>query len=260
MITGIPESVRMDILTTLKNIELELDVTIIYACESGSHAWGFPSPNSDYDVRFIYVPKPEYYLRLDPQPDTIQRNALGDLDVVGWELRKALNLLRKSNPPLLEWLNSPIVYRNSTNAAELTLMSESYYDPEKLIAAHHSIATTNEAQHLRGDQVNFKKYLYTLRSLLSIEYVRAGFGWPPVSFRGLLDVVDIPQDVRDEIDILLYLKQSTPESFNGAPSEVITRYIRELLNRPLEQIESWPKPIHQLQTFMRKTVEQYSAP
>ena len=53
------------ILRELKKIEEQENVKIIMAIESGSRAWGFASPDSDYDVRFIYVRKEEDYLKLE---------------------------------------------------------------------------------------------------------------------------------------------------------------------------------------------------
>lgn len=106
---------KEEILKAIQQIEIDYEVKVLFACESGSRAWGFPSKDSDYDVRFIYVHKPEYYLSIDPvgvgkKRDVIELPINNLLDVTGWELTKALKLFRKSNPPLLEWLRSGIVY------------------------------------------------------------------------------------------------------------------------------------------------------
>lgn len=107
-----------EILARLEQIEKDEDVTIFYACESGSRAWGFPSADSDYDVRFIYVRPRDWYLSIDVEEkrDVIERPINDALDISGWDLRKALKLLRKSNPPLLEWLSSPIVYKEQVTS------------------------------------------------------------------------------------------------------------------------------------------------
>src|SRR6201990_2789542 len=94
----------------LAQVEAERHVRVLYACESGSRAWGFASRDSDYDVRFLYVHEPDWYLSVQDRRDVIEEPLSDELDVSGWELRKALRLLRKSNPPLLEWLKSPFVY------------------------------------------------------------------------------------------------------------------------------------------------------
>src|SRR5690349_14763485 len=93
----------------LNKIENEFRVRILYACESGSRAWGFPSPDSDFDVRFIYVHDRDWYLSLSEDRDTIEKNLPGDLDIGGWDIRKTLRLISKSNVIPLEWLQSPIV-------------------------------------------------------------------------------------------------------------------------------------------------------
>src|SRR6266540_3954918 len=103
----------------LDEIEANHDVRVAFCCESGSRAWGFASTDSDYDVRFIYVRRPEWYLSIDLEErrDVIETPIEGVWDVNGWDLRKALRLLRKSNPPLFEWLQSPIVYRERSSVA-----------------------------------------------------------------------------------------------------------------------------------------------
>jgi predicted nucleotidyltransferase len=105
--------VKEEILSRIIEIEDEEGVRIFFACESGSRAWGFPSSDSDYDVRFLYLHPTEWYLsvNLEHKRDVIERPISGDLDINGWDLRKALILLRKGNPPLMEWLGSPIIYR-----------------------------------------------------------------------------------------------------------------------------------------------------
>ncbi len=94
----------------LKKIEREHKVKILYAIESGSRVWGFASQDSDFDVRFIYVHHKDWYLSIESKRDVIEMPLEGDLDINGWDLTKALGLFRKSNPPLYEWLQSPIVY------------------------------------------------------------------------------------------------------------------------------------------------------
>ena len=102
----------------LSRLETQHDIQILYAVESGSRAWGFASVNSDWDVRYIYVHRPEWYLQIDDKKDNQEEILPNDIDLAGWELRKALRLFRKSNPPMLEWLDSPIVYREQFTTAE----------------------------------------------------------------------------------------------------------------------------------------------
>jgi len=109
---AIPQDIYLEILERLKNVESEHNVRILWAIESGSRAWGFHSPDSDYDIRFIYVRPREWYLSIDveDQRDVIEYPIVDDIDLNGWDLRKALRLLAKSNPGIVEWLHSPIIY------------------------------------------------------------------------------------------------------------------------------------------------------
>ena len=108
-LTDVSERVVAD----LDSIERDENVRVLLAVESGSRAWGFASVDSDFDVRFIYIREPQWYLSIDVEdrPDTIERPLHDELDVSGWDVRKALRLFRKSNPPLLEWLQCPIIYQ-----------------------------------------------------------------------------------------------------------------------------------------------------
>ena len=94
----------MDIVERIRNkldeIERTENVRVILAVESGSRAWGFPSPDSDYDVRFIYVRRPEDYIRLNPVRDVIEWQLDDIYDISGWDLQKALRLMHDSNPSL----------------------------------------------------------------------------------------------------------------------------------------------------------------
>ena len=101
------------ILERLSEIERKEHIRIIHAAESGSYAWGFSSVQSDHDIRFVYVRPLEYYLRLDKTQDVIEYPESDNIDIIGWDLKKALKLVYKSNPTIFEWSRSPIVYRTS---------------------------------------------------------------------------------------------------------------------------------------------------
>jgi len=106
----VSEPMRAQILSELKQVERRENVRILYAVESGSRAWGFASPDSDYDARFVFIRPMHDYLRLRPLRDVIELPIVNDLDINGWDIVKTLNLFRSSNPPLLEWLNSPVTH------------------------------------------------------------------------------------------------------------------------------------------------------
>ena len=101
------------ILSELEKIEEQYGVRVLHAVESGSRAWGFASPDSDYDVRFVYVRPAADYLRLDEPRDVIEWKTDEVLDINGWDLKKALLAFAKGNPNIMEWANSPIIYRKA---------------------------------------------------------------------------------------------------------------------------------------------------
>jgi uncharacterized protein len=225
------------VLRELKAIEAQHEITVLYACESGSRAWGFASPDSDYDVRFVYVQRQPWYLRVDAPRDVIERPLSDELDIGGWELRKTLQLLRKSNPTLLEWLDSPLVYRSEPGAAEqLRDLAEQFYCPTA--ARHHylSMAKKNFRGYLQDEQVRFKKYLYVLRPLLAVRWIDQGLGRPPMTFAALLDATVRDPALLAEIDALLTLKRQVVESAYGPRREAIHAFIE----RALQQAEAQP--------------------
>lgn len=151
------EEMKARITTELARIEAEEQVRILYACESGSRAWGFPSRDSDYDVRFIYVRRVDWYLSIYDKRDVIERPISGMLDINGWDLRKALNLFRKSNPPLLEWLRSPIVYKESYSTAEgIRRIFPATFSPRSCMYHYLHMARGNYREYLQGEQVRVK--------------------------------------------------------------------------------------------------------
>jgi predicted nucleotidyltransferase len=179
---------RKQIIKELKRIEKEEQVRILYACESGSRAWGFPSKDSDYDVRFLYIRPVEWYLSIFEKRDVIERPISNMLDINGWDLKKALNLFRKSNPPLLEWLQSPILYMENYSVAEqIRGISPFTFSPKSCMHHYLHMAKGNYREYLQGDQVKIKKYFYVLRPILACEWVERYNTMPPIEFHLLVD-------------------------------------------------------------------------
>src|SRR5258708_31381471 len=145
------QHVHQRVRDALAQVEAERHVRVLFACESGSRAWGFASRDGDYDVRFLYVHRRDWYLSVEDRRDVIERPIADDLDVSGWELRKALRLLRKSNPPLLEWLKSPVVYRHDPAfAVEVGALAAKFYSPRRCFAHYLHMAFGNWRADLRG--------------------------------------------------------------------------------------------------------------
>jgi len=180
--------IRQQIVEELSKIEQEEEVRILYACESGSRAWGFPSKDSDYDVRFIYVRPESWYLSIFEKRDVIEHPISGMLDINGWDLKKALNLFRKSNPPLLEWLQSPIVYREIPDVTEqIRMISPLTFSPRSCIYHYLHMAKGNYREYLQGEQVKVKKYFYVLRPILACFWIEKRGTMPPIEFERLAD-------------------------------------------------------------------------
>ncbi len=204
---------RQHILEELCRIERQEQVRILYACESGSRAWGFPSKDSDYDVRFLYVRPVEWYLSIFEQRDVIERPISDKLDINGWDLKKALNLFRKSNPPLLEWLQSPIPYYEQYSATErIRRISPLTFSPKSCMYHYLNMAKGNYRDYLQGEQVKIKKYFYVLRPILACEWIERFNAMPPMEFDVLVErLVPEGSELKQVIRRLLERKMAGDE-------------------------------------------------
>lgn len=222
----VSEAMRATIGQCLRDIEATHRVKVLFACESGSRGWGFASPDSDYDVRFVYVNRLDWYLTVEPGRDVIEQPISGELDVNGWDLRKALKLLHSSNPVLLEWLRSPIVYvQDETLAPQLRSLAEQHLSLGRAYHHYVSMAKKNLREHLLGETVRYKKYLYVLRPLLAARWIRAGRGAPPMRFAELAEATLDDTALIDEINRLLEVKMRAGEAATSPRWEGIHAFI-----------------------------------
>ena len=194
----------------LLEIEERENVRILLAVESGSRAWGFASPDSDYDVRFLYIRPEGDYLRLDPPRDVIELPIDGVLDINGWDLQKALRLLYRSNPTLFEWFSSPIVYRETPFADAFRGMMNAYFSSKRSLYHYISMAEGNCHAYLRGDMVRAKKYFYVLRPVLACRWILNRGTPPPMLFSRLMEA-ELPEALREDVQSLLDRKRNAPE-------------------------------------------------
>ena len=230
----IDPDVTARITAALADIETDHDVRILYACESGSRAWGFASQDSDFDVRFIYLhPKPWYLsVDLERKRDVIELPIHDDLDVGGWELRKALRLFRKSNPPLLEWLGSPIVYLDRFSAAaRMRALAPEFYSPVACTYHYLHMARGNFGEFLKGPEVRRKKYFYVLRPLLAIRWIEADCGVVPTEFSRLVERIIEAGPLRQAIEELIVEKAQGAELGKGPRIDAISEFIESELKR-----------------------------
>ncbi|MEW6669150.1 MAG: nucleotidyltransferase domain-containing protein [Thermodesulfobacteriota bacterium] len=226
------DATRDKICARLAHIEAHQNVRIVYACESGSRAWGFPSADSDYDIRFLYLRPKKSYLSIEEPRDVIEPPPEGALDLSGWDLKKALGLFAKSNPPLLEWLGSPIVYLEKYSvAAEMRRLLPVYYSPAACMYHYYHMAHRNYREYLKGDEVWTKKYLYVLRPLLALLWIEQGKGVVPTEFRLLVSALVKEPLLKREIDRLVEAKRSGGEMDRGPRIDAIGDFIETELER-----------------------------
>jgi uncharacterized protein len=228
------------ILEEIKRLEEQHDIKICFVVESGSRAWGFPSKDSDYDVRFIYVHRKEWYLSIDPKRDVIELPINDLLDMNGWELRKALQLFRKSNPPLMEWLHSGIVYYQAFSLVDkMKAIQEKVFQPHSALYHYLNMAKGNYRDYLQGEQVKIKKYFYVLRPILACMWIEKYNTVPPILFQDLVMDLLGEGELKQEILTLLDRKMRGDE-MNLGPKVTA---INEFLEQEIIRLEEYTKSI-----------------
>jgi len=221
----------------LDRIEQETGAEILYACESGSRMWGFASTDSDYDVRFIYAHAKARYLSVSPPNDNM-KTAIGNLDIVGWDIYKALRLARNSNPSLLEWMRSPIVYRQPSPIFKTTMADIIANQWSLRSCAHHYFSMAKKNWHgylCKTVAPCLKKYLYCIRPCLCAIHILETKTLPPILFEDLLNsttgIEGIPTPTRTDIYDLLERKRKGGEVTTGPritrlDALIVTAFVR----------------------------------
>ncbi len=230
----IPKEIEKEIQQRINLAEKEHEVKVLYAVESGSRAWGFASPNSDYDVRFIYAHPKEWYVAVDLEEkrDMIEYPIIDDIDISGWDVRKALRLFKKSNPSFVEWLHSSIIYRDDGIFAETARkILASSYSIDKGIYHYRSMAKTNYRGYLRKPMVPLKKYFYVLRPLLSILWMEKEGTPAPIEFDKLRVLIKSDVELDDAITALIERKKLALEKEIAPAVPVINEFIVSQLDR-----------------------------
>ena len=223
----------------LREIEQREECRILLAVESGSRAWGFASPDSDYDVRFIYVRPEKAYLRLDRTRDVIEVPINGELDINGWDIDKTLRLLHKSNPTVFEWFSSPIIYQTSSFADQFRPIMQKYFSSKAGLGHYLHMAEGNYRDYLRGEMVRAKKYFYVLRPILACKWILEKGTPPPMLFTDLVKS-ELPEDLSETVYQLLDLKMNSPEIKEIPRIDQLNRYLDTGIVSVKEQIEKLP--------------------
>lgn len=233
-------SVRDLILEKIKEIEEKEHVRVLHVIESGSRAWGFASPDSDYDVRFIYVRDRNFYLSLKDNKDFIDWELNEVLDINGWDLKKALQHFHKSNATLFEWSNSPVVYYTTDEWKQLYEgVASKYFACKASMYHYYGTANKNYHEYLMEDMVKYKKYFYVLRPILACKWIEEKKCPPPVLFDELVNAV-LENDMKVAVEELLAKKVKMSESDKAPKIEKINQYIEEKLAYYKALLETMP--------------------
>lgn len=221
------DRVRPEVARRLREVEKQRNLRALFACESGSRAWGFASNDSDFDVRFIFVRPTENYLRLNPPRDAFDLHQDQDFDLAGWDIRKTAELMRRCNPPLMEWLDSPIIYEaDAVVTPRLLELRDQYFDPKKAAYHYLSLAASIWNKYIKNEPNPVrKKYLYVLRPLACIRYIDLHRAQPPALFDAVLDDIDWPQPVREAIAALIRQKRDAGELGSQPADPVLSAHV-----------------------------------
>lgn len=232
-------NIEKEISEKLDRIEEKEGVRILHAVESGSRAWGFASPDSDYDVRFVYVRPKEDYLLLNEPRDVIEWQLDEVLDINGWDLKKALRQFARGNATLFEWSGSPIVYRTTKAWEKIREVSKQYFSEKAAVYHYYGTANSTLQGYLLGETVRYKKYFYALRPLFAAQFIEKYHMAPPVLFDELLKL-DMPQELKIAVGELLERKKKTTEGEENIHIPVIRTFIESETARQKKIADSLP--------------------
>lgn len=244
----------------LKALEQRKSIKILLAAESGSRAWGFPSPDSDYDVRIIYVHQLDWYLSINDKKESVDYFHGELLDFSGWEIRKTLRLLKKSNATPFEWAQSPIIYQEEENfRADLLRLAEQFFQPYHTINHYKGIAINSYSKGDFNGAIKLKKLFYVLRPLFAIQWIEKKQTMPPMNIFSLMEVIQ-DEALKKKVLDLIKLKASVNEDFVYTIDPLLKDYIEKQFQR-LDQVKSKSKKAMPdadgLNIFFRKLLKKH---
>jgi predicted nucleotidyltransferase len=251
--------IKRHIMDRLDETEEAYGVKIVLAVESGSRGWGFPSLNSDHDVRFVYARKLDWYLALDEGKDYIGFPPDPVFDIQGWDIRKALRLMKRSNASILEWLSSPMRYKEDPGiAAEMKLLGEKCFDMSKCLKHYRSIAANALRLIEESDMAKLKKYFYCLRPLAASQYILKKGLFPPMEYLKTVAEIEMPEGIREETAKLVEMKKATNEDLLIVKNQVLLSYMEDALAWVDKEAAKLPRSdkreIWELDAFFKKVV------
>ncbi len=244
----------------LSDLEEEKGIEILLACETGSRAWGFPSPDSDFDVRIIYKHEKDWYLGLTEEKDTIEcflEN--NEIDICGWDLRKSLRLLAKSNPPLLERIQSPIIYKvDKEFLTGINSVAQKTYS--RIATIHHYLSMAKKAfeEVANSDEYKLKKFFYALRSSVACLWILEKEEIPPIELGKMLNGLDLPAILKTRIGELIEIKSSISETYFYKGENELIEFMKACIERAENESQSLPASkwkMTDLNDFFLKTLD-----
>ena len=221
---------RTEIIEHINQLEEKQGITILLAAESGSRAWGCPSPDSDYDVRIIYKRPKAEYLEIDDKPDSINYFHGELIDINGWDIKKTLKLIRKSNATPFEWSQSPIIYkeRGDFRSTIFKLCTE-YFRPKHTVNHYNGIAKNSYLSNDLSGEIKLKKLFYVLRPLMAAKWIIMKNEIPPMDIPSLMSIIE-NKEIVNHINNLLEIKSNANEDYVHKMDTLIIDYIAQEFN------------------------------
>ncbi|KIA91422.1 nucleotidyltransferase [Pedobacter kyungheensis] len=250
---------KTEIIRKLGEIECAHNIKILFACESGSRGWEFPSPDSDYDVRFIYTRPLDDYLSVSDSPDHLDFPINNELDINGWDIKKVLKLIRKSNTTPFEWLQSPIIYMEHDHFKEdLWKLCQQYFYRKTNVNHYLGIALGALETGTNAGEIKIKKLFYVLRSLLSAKWCLEKNTIAPMTIEPLITLM--PENLMEIVRELILLKSTSNEGFLIKIVPQLSAYIDHEFEKCSVGAKDLPKESFSgeaLDIFFRKTIKSY---
>lgn len=244
----------------LSDLEKEKGIDILLACETGSRAWGFPSPDSDFDVRIIYKHQKDWYLSLTEEKDTIEYFLENnEIDISGWDLRKSLRLLWKSNPPLLERIQSPIIYKVDKDfLTGINSVAQKTYS--RIATIHHYLSMAKKAfeEVVNSEEYKLKKFFYALRASVACLWILEKEEIPPIEFGKMLNGLDLPANLKARIGELIEIKSSISETYLHKGENELIEFMKTCIERTDSESQNLPSSkgqISELNEFFRQILD-----
>lgn len=246
--------------TYLSDLEKLKGIKILFACETGSRAWGFPSPDSDFDVRIIYKHEKDWYLNLTEEKDTIEYFLENnEIDISGWDLRKSLRLLLKSNPPLLERIQSPIIYKVDKDFLNgINSLAKKTYS--RIATIHHYLSMAKKAfeEVVNSNEYKLKKFFYALRASVACLWILDKEKIPPIEFEKMLNGLNFPNNLNTRIKELIEIKSTISETYLHRGENELIEFMKTCIERADCESQNLPASkgqISELNNFFRQTLD-----